>query len=497
MAFNIDFYRGRLEGYEERLNRRLYQYYSGQRSDLELASLYSDYSDIFSLDSIHAIETESKKTSESFESRRKSLKKIQNYLKDQHLDIVLATLAEEISNSENQKTIVWEGRDLAVGQISQLLKRESDAFKRRKLSEGYAAKLRNSEGLRLESIFRLRSAAERLGYKSYTHAREQIDGVEFSKMLDSLDASLRPLEDQYMERLKNSFEMLHSFQESGAWDIAYWQYKNQAAPVFSKDRLLSIVEATVSEMGVQPEKSESVSLDLENREGKSAIAACIPIRIPQEIKVLMLPENGAGSYASLFHEIGHAYHFAWTSPSLPMEHRIMGDGAVSESYAFLMESFLQDPQWLARMFSFVKSSAFLRFRALLRLFLIRRCAGKLRYAVAFYEKESFEGMPEFYAGTMKAYTGLTHLPEYWIYDLSNGFYSSHHLRGWIFEAMLREYLRTKFGNSWMISRSAAGFLKEIWETGQLYRAEELCKEIGMGDLNPQVLADEISEGLKI
>jgi len=47
-----------------------------------------------------------------------------------------------------------------------------------------------------------------------------------------------------------------------------------------------------------------------------------------------------------------------------------------------------------------------------------------------------------------------------------------------------------------MNRAAAGFLKEIWETGQLYRADELCKEIGMGDLDPQLLVDEISEGLK-
>jgi hypothetical protein len=497
MAFNIDSYRKRLEEYEERLNRRLYQYYSGRRSNLDLVSLYSDYSDIFSLDSIHEVETESKNTSEMFESRRKSLNKIHNYLKEQHLDIALATLTEEIADLENQRAIVWEGRDLAMVQISQRLKNEPDAFKRRKLSEHHARELQNSEALRLESLSRLQLAAGRLGFKNYSHARAQIDGVEFDKMLDSLDAALRPLEDKYMERLKNSIELTHSFPESGVWDAAYWQNKNEAEPVFSKDKLLSIAETTFAEMGVQPERPECIELDFENREGKSASPACIPIRIPHEIKILMLPENGAGSYASLFHEIGHAYHFAWTNPSLPMEHRIIGDCAVSEAYAFLFESFLLDSQWLASMFSFIKSSAFLRFQALFRLFQIRRCAGKLRYAVALYEKDRFEGMPEYYADTMKSYTGLTHLPEYWIYDLASGFYASHHLRGWMLEAMLREYLRTKFGNSWIISRSAAGFLKEIWETGQLYRAEDLCREIGMGDLNPQVLADEISEGLKI
>jgi hypothetical protein len=62
--------------------------------------------------------------------------------------------------------------------------------------------------------------------------------------------------------------------------------------------------------------------------------------------------------------------------------------------------------------------------------------------------------------------------------------------------MLREYLCTKYGTGWAGSRSASGFLKEIWETGLLYRADELCREIGIGDLDPQVLADKLWEGLR-
>jgi hypothetical protein len=148
------------------------------------------------------------------------------------------------------------------------------------------------------------------------------------------------------------------------------------------------------------------------------------------------------------------------------------------------------------MFSFVKSWDFLRFQALFRLFLVRLCVGKLRFAINLYGRENLDGMPENYSETMKSYTGLMHPQEFWLYDLSNGFYSADHLRGWMCEAMLREHLRTKYGNSWIVSRSAAGFLKEIWETGQLYSADELCKEIGMGELTPQVFIDEITEGLK-
>ncbi len=491
---NIESCRMRLEKFVEDFNRRLFRYYSGRTPRLELVGLYSEYSDIFSSDSIREMESELK--SEPFDSRRESLRKIWGFLVDQRMDSQAAPLTEEILHFHDGGSLVWEGKELAFSQVPLRLKNESDGFKRRDLSERYARGMQESESLRRECVSRLNGAAASLGLENYARAREKIAGVQFHKLLDSLDSVLRPLEDQYMERLRASFEMSqNSFQEAGAWDVVYWEKQNDAEHVFAKDRLLTVVKTAVSDLGVSPGNSDSVDIDLERREGKRPEPLCIPIRIPQEIKIVMLPEDGARHCRSLLHEIGHAYHFAWTSPSLPLEHRIMGDGALSESYAFLFEHYLRDPQWLNRTLSFMKSAEFLRFQALHRLFLIRRCAGKLKFAVRLFECKDFEGMPEVYFQTMKNYTGLAHPPEFWMGDLSDGFYAADHLRGWICEAMLREYLRTRFGNSWIMSRSAAAFLKEIWETGQLYRADELCGEIGIGKLDPQALADEISEGL--
>ena len=496
MSLNIDNYRSRLEQFEEELNRQLYHFYAGFAPRLDLVRCYSNHSDIFSLDSIRDIESEY--NNESFDSRRKSLRKIRDFLIDQHLDARLAPLAEETFDFEAQQRIVWEGQELSFLQASLFLKKESDGFKRRNLSERYARQIQKSESLRIESVLRLQSAASGLGFKHYAQARERIGGVEYRKLLDSLDAALQPLEDKYMERLRESFEISlgRPFQESGSWDIAYWEMMNDAGQVFSKVKLLPIVQATVLELGILPERPDSVSIDLDSREGKKAGKLCIPIRIPHEIKIVMLPENGAAQYGTLLHEIGHAYHFAWTSASLPVEHRIIGDRALSESYAFLLEHFIRDREWLARMLSFINSKEFLRFQALYRLFLIKRCAGRLRLSIDVFEREAFAGMPEIYSETMKSYTGLAHQPEFWIQDLADGYYSADYLRGWMCESMLREYLQTRFGNSWIMSRAAAGFLKEIWETGQLYRADELCREIGIGDLNPQALVDEIAEGLK-
>jgi hypothetical protein len=493
----IESCRSRLEEFEQNLNRELYRYFSGRKDQLEIRTVYADYSDLFSAEGIREVESELKNTSDSFATRRKSLKKFIDFLVEQHLDSHAAPLVEEGARLEAEQTLLWEGMEIALSRVPSYLKNEPDAIKRRKLSERRARTLSELK-LRQRAVAQLRSAAVGLGFENYLEARKRISGVDYKQLLNSFDAVLSRLEDGYLERLQVSFEATIGLplREGGSWDVAYWRKQNDEERVFSVKNLLPVMEATVSELGIRPERPDSVVLDLDPRALKQPRPFCIPIRIPHEIKIVLLPEDGSACYAALLHEIGHAYHFAWTNPSLPVEHRLWGDRSLSESYAFLLEHFVLDPQWLARMLLFTKSKEFLHFQSLFRMFLVRRCAGKLRFAVRLHEQESHEGLPQMYSETMKAYTGLEHLPESWLDALSDGFDSADYLRGWVLESMLREHLRSKYGEAWFLNRSAAGFLKDIWETGQLYRADELCREIGIGDLEPQVLADELLEGLQ-
>jgi hypothetical protein len=142
------------------------------------------------------------------------------------------------------------------------------------------------------------------------------------------------------------------------------------------------------------------------------------------------------------------------------------------------------------MFSFTDCGKFLHIQSLFRMYLIRRHAAGVRFALQLHESQSPGNMSEIYAETMRSYTGLQYYPESWLDELPGGFESADYVRGWILECTLRQYLCSKYGKDWFRSRSAGGFLKEIWETGLLYRADELCREIGFSELDPQILAEE-------
>ena len=52
-----------------------------------------------------------------------------------------------------------------------------------------------------------------------------------------------------------------------------------------------------------------------------------------------------------------------------------------------------------------------------------------------------------------------------------------YLRSWAFEAQLRDFLRSEFGNDWFARREAGDLLRELWALGQGPTAEELLQDV--------------------
>jgi hypothetical protein len=494
----IEAYRERLEQFDESLNRELYYYYSGIKDRLETSGIYSEYSDLFTFERIREIETEIERAKKSCDSRKKSLARLRWFAVEHHLDSRVSSLSQEVSALEAQRTFDWDGREIAFVQIPLLLNQEASAVRRGQLNAMRISAMKAVESLKQERLAGLHTASVELGFKSYLDVCQSCTGISYAGLAAQLDSLMAATAAVYLERLSNSLQVTIglSADEARHCDAWYWRWKNQAWHFFTQERLLAAVEETFSRLDLQPQRLGSISMDLEKRPLKSPRPFCVAIRVPTEIKIVLLPRGGYNDYAALLHESGHAHHFAWMSPSLPAEHRIWGDRGLSETYAYLFEYLLTDKEWLRETFALTPPDGLFRFQILYRAFLVRRYAGKLRTAIALYQGAVPCNAPETYAEFSRQCTGLRHDPELYLEDPTEGLHSADYLRAWIFEPMLRNHLRSKYGNAWYRNRSAGNFLKEIWETGQTYYADELCREIGLGALDAQVLQDEIIEGLR-
>ena len=87
--------------------------------------------------------------------------------------------------------------------------------------------------------------------------------------------------------------------------------------------------------------------------------------------------------------------------------------------------------------------------------------------------------------------------ESYLDDIDGSFYVTGYLRSWAFEAQLRDFLRSEFGNEWFAKRDAGDLLQELWSVGQGPTADELLKDVSGSALEMAAVAERIREGLSI
>src|SRR5439155_16414818 len=125
-----------------------------------------------------------------------------------------------------------------------------------------------------------------------------------------------------------------------------------------RDRMMPALEATLEGLGIDLRSQRNVELDVEQREKKSPRAFCAPIEVPDRVVLVIQPIGGVDDWRALFHEAGHTEHFANTSAELSVEERRLGDNAVTEGWAMLLEHLTADPTWLTRRLDFPRPETF-------------------------------------------------------------------------------------------------------------------------------------------
>jgi hypothetical protein len=211
--------------------------------------------------------------------------------------------------------------------------------------------------------------------------------------------------------------------------------------------------------------------------------------------LVIKPVGGPDDWHSLFHEAGHAEHFAHTSSGLPMEARRLGDNAVTEGWAMLLEHLVDEPAWHARRLDMGGLDEFAADCSTLLLYIVRRYAAKLLYELELHELDDVTAARPRYVELLGEALKIEPLPDDFLADVDSGFYASAYLRAWAFEAQLRAFLRQRYGNAWFAKREAGSLLRELWYEGQGYTADELLGEVTGAAVELDAVAERAGEYL--
>ena len=240
-----------------------------------------------------------------------------------------------------------------------------------------------------------------------------------------------------------------------------------------------------------------------------------PRRISSDIRINVKPSAGLDSLSTLFHEGGHAIHFASTTTPIWEFHQL-GPNTFTEAVGELFRYSWTDPVWLGRYRDFVKdhnartgrkdpvmSEADIRDVVRLRLFTDLYYLRRYAYAKLVYESVLHGGSPSLWKGIydrpttdpMTVYRevfstayGIPLSEEDALRfrtDVDDTFYSFDYARSFALAHLMHEGLRAKFGPDWYGSPEAGKLLRSLVANGQRPQPDEVAQVFGVPfDLHP-------------
>ncbi len=172
---------------------------------------------------------------------------------------------------------------------------------------------------------------------------------------------------------------------------------------------------------------------------------------------------------------------------------MLGDNAITESFAFLLERLVENPAWLERRLGITEVGAIAAHARATRTLYLRRYCAKFAYELELHDAPpSLPPLADRYAqllsdGLRVAWTGESYLA-----DVDPGFYSSCYLRAWALETQLRRHFIDRFGELWFASAEAGALLRSLWRDGQRRTPDELLGELTGEQLDLSVLLTDLA-----
>ncbi len=490
----LEHYRQEFTNFNINLNRTKYLYLSGQKVTFPTIEIYDRYSDLFSLETINSLKKALSEITEYYQTSRKAIAQLITFASEQYLNLKVKNLTQEIITAEDRLHIEWADQKIPLRNVNSLLVNEPNPQKRKEIYRKRLSVLSSLNDLRAERVEKLHEFSKELGYENYLQMFSRLNQVDYIGLDSKLQRFLADTEKLYTINLKRYLSVNLKLPLELATSADILAFTKRENPFFPAKSIVPTYQETLLGLGIRPSQN-SLFIDKEMRSGKHFGTFCLPISIPEEIKIVFQPNDGIKEYELFFQAIGKSEHFAFTNKKLLPEFKYCGDSGLTESYGFLFRHLTNNPFWIEQMLDEKGSSELQTANLLTRLYLIRRYIAKLNYEIDLHSKGVASGASFYSSQISNATLFETDSAEYLI-DYLDSFYVANYLRGLLFEAIFRDYLKTHFGHKWWQNRKAGNLLKEMWEVGTRYSIEEFSQQLGLGELIIEPLETEFFTNLR-
>ncbi len=500
---DLDAYRHSAETFMTEMMREYYLHYAGLQDSFEIEPIYARHADLFARDSVLALrELDARATGDADERRQARM--LLDFAAEGYVGEATKAVEEELARTEAALTIEVGDDRLGYREAPVAQANEADAGRRAEIERALLAATDEHLGRHhRELIERQHACAVELGWASYVDMCEHCKGIDLRALSEQTAAFANASASSYPRVLEPELRRTLGvgMDELRRADLPRFFRAAEQDRHFPAARLTESFVETMRGLGIDVSTQTGVTFDIGSRPNKSPRAFCAPVRVPLEVYLVVAPVGGRDDYGTLFHEGGHTEHSANVDSKLPFEFRCLGDNSVSETYAFLLQHLVENPEWLSRRLGVDDAADLVSHARAQRLVYLRRYAGKLAYELELHggggpgaAGAGTDGLAERYAELLGGALAIEWPTETYLADVDPGFYCACYLRAWALETHLRSHLRERFGPAWFESREAGRVLRALWRDGQRLDAEELLGELTGERLDFGVVLDDLGLG---
>ena len=484
-----DDYRAGADRFIAELDEEYYLHYAGLKADFDLRSIYERHADLTKLERVQRM-GEAVRGRENLELFRFGCEGYLGELTREH--------SEKIAELEVSLEAPHDGGTVGYRMLPPTIANTADRAARARLESARNALTdEHLNPLYLDAARITQRAVPQLGAPTYFQLYRDRFGIDLEGLAGQcrslLDATEQLYEDVMDRALRERVGI--GLEEAERHDVRRFFRGSSWDPAFPADRMLPALRSTLADLGIDLDGQANVHLDVEERPTKSPRAFCAGIEIPEKVMLVIQPQGGPDDWYSLFHEAGHAEHFAFTSPDLKMEEKRLGDNAVTEGWAMLFDHLIDDRAWLTRMLDFPRPEQFAAEGAVHLLFFVRRYAAKLLYEIEFHAAADASSMRSRYVELLGGALKVEPSDTDYLSDIDSGYYVTSYLRAWAFAAQMTTFLRQEFGRDWFRRREAGALLRELWALGQRPTADELLRDVTGAAVEMEAVAEEVRAAL--
>jgi hypothetical protein len=456
-AVDLNAYRAEAQAFVSEIDREYYVHFSGQKESFEIEPIYERHAGLFEREAVDTL-------------RGAGNRELLEFAAEGLIGRELREIEAELARREAALEIEIDGERTPFRQAPVEQANEPDPDRRAAIE---AARLEATESdlnpLMREALERSHELAVELGWPSMRSMCEDLSGIDLGELGKQtaafLDASERDYEPLVGPRLEE--QLGFGFERLRRSDLPAFFRAPGLDPLFPDERLVGSLRETLGGLGIELESQPNVRVDAEARPTKSPRAFCSPVVVPDEVYLVIAPSGGRDDYEALYHETGHAEHYAHVDAGLPFEQRHLGDNSITESFAFLFQYLTADPEWLRRRLGADDPEPVEAQARAGKLVFLRRYAAKLQYELELHDApERLDDLRDVYARTLGDAVHVDWPATTWLSDVDPFFYAARYLRAWAMETDLRRTLRERFGVAWFEEPEAGALLRQLWARGQ-------------------------------